>query len=78
MLNQLIVSFGSGSADERKASTQAVIAKLTDEGTLFVAGAQWLDDWVMRISITSGATTESDIDIAAEAIVRAWREVERR
>jgi glutamate/tyrosine decarboxylase-like PLP-dependent enzyme len=76
VLNQLIVSFGTGDAQDRKKSTEAVIAKVLEDGVLFAAGAQWRDDWVMRLSLTSGATSEADIDIAAEAIADAWRQVQ--
>ena len=76
VLNQLIVSFGPGDAQVRKKATEAVIATVVEEGVLFAAGAQWRDDWVMRLSITSGATSEADIDVAAEAIVGAWRQVQ--
>lgn len=76
VLNQLIVSFGTGDAADRKKATEAVIAKVLEEGVLFAAGAQWRDDWVMRLSLTSGATTKADIDIAAEAIAGAWRQVQ--
>lgn len=75
-LNQLIISFGQGDALDRKKATEAVIAKVLEGGVLFAAGAQWHDDWVMRLSITSGATGEADIDMAAEAIVRSWRAVQ--
>ncbi len=77
VLNQLIVNFGSGDAAERKAATEAVIAATVASGTCFVAGASWRGDWVMRISVTSGATTEADIDMSADAIVQAWRGVRR-
>jgi glutamate/tyrosine decarboxylase-like PLP-dependent enzyme len=75
VLNQVIVNFGSGDADARKAATQAVIAKVLASGTCYVAGAAWRGDWVMRISVTSGATTEADIEMSADAIIAAWREV---
>jgi glutamate/tyrosine decarboxylase-like PLP-dependent enzyme len=75
VLNQLIVNFGTGDAEARKAATQAVIEKVVTSGTCYVAGAAWRGDWVMRISITSGATTEADIDLSADAIIAAWRAV---
>jgi glutamate/tyrosine decarboxylase-like PLP-dependent enzyme len=74
-INQLIVNFGSGDAAERKAATEAVIAKVQADGVCFVAGAAWRGDWVMRISISSGATTDADIDVSADAIITAWRAV---
>ncbi len=74
-INQLIVNFGSGDAEARKRATEAVIEKVVASGTCYVAGAAWRGDWVMRISITSAATTEADIDLGADAIISAWREV---
>jgi glutamate/tyrosine decarboxylase-like PLP-dependent enzyme len=77
VINQVIVNFGSGDAASRKASTEAVIARVQQDGTCFVGGAQWRDDWVMRISVISAPTTEADIDASADAIVAAWRAVQR-
>lgn len=74
-INQLIVNFGEGDATARKAATEAVIAKVQADGVCFVAGAAWRGDWVMRISITSGATTDADIELSADAIIAAWRAV---
>jgi glutamate/tyrosine decarboxylase-like PLP-dependent enzyme len=74
-INQLIINFGSGDAAQRKAATEAVIAKVQQDGVLFAAGAAWRGDWVMRLSISSGATTEADIDLSADAIIAAWRAV---
>lgn len=73
-INQLILNFGTGDAEARQADTEAVIARVLDSGVCFVAGAAWRGDWVMRISITSVATTEADIDLSADAIIAAWRE----
>jgi len=76
VLNQVIVSFGSGDAVARKSATEAVIAGTLASGACFVAGSAWRGDWVMRLSVTSGATTEADIDLSADAIITAWREVQ--
>ncbi|MGN6157302.1 MAG: pyridoxal phosphate-dependent decarboxylase family protein [Devosia sp.] len=77
VLNQVIVNFGSGDAKSRKASTEAVIARVQAGGVCYVGGAQWRDDWVMRISVSSAPTTEADIDLSAEAIISAWRQVRK-
>lgn len=74
-INQLILNFGTGDAEARKADTEAVIARVLDSGVCYVAGAAWRGDWVMRISVTSGATTEADINLSADAIIAAWRAV---
>ncbi|MDB5474129.1 MAG: aspartate aminotransferase family protein, partial [Devosia sp.] len=75
-INQLILNFGFGDSADRKLQTQAVIARVVADGTCYVAGAVWREDWVMRISISSASTTEHDIDLSADAVVRAWRQVQ--
>lgn len=75
-INQLIIGFGRGDAGARKVATEAVIARVQQEGVLFAAGAQWREDWVMRLSVSSAATTEADVELAAEAIIGAWRAVQ--
>lgn len=74
-INQLIVDFGSGDTTQRKALTEAVISGVQAGGVCFAGGAAWRGDWVMRISVTSVATTEADIDLSADAIIAAWRVV---
>lgn len=76
VLNQVIVNFGTGDAPARKAATEAVIARTLASGTCYVAGAAWRGDWVMRLSVTSGETTEADINLSAAAIIDAWRAVQ--
>ncbi|MEQ1770002.1 MAG: aminotransferase class V-fold PLP-dependent enzyme [Devosia sp.] len=76
VLNQVIVNFGNGDAAARKADTEAVIAKVQHGGVLFAGGAQWRGDWAMRLSVISAPTTEADVDISAEAIIQAWRDVQ--
>ncbi|MET3901274.1 glutamate/tyrosine decarboxylase-like PLP-dependent enzyme [Devosia sp. UYZn731] len=75
IINQLILNFGVGESIDRKRQTETVIARVIADGTCYVAGALWRGDWVMRISISSGATTERDIDLSADAIIGAWRQV---
>lgn len=72
-LNQVIVNFGHGNAASRRAATEAVITRVQQDGTCFAAGAEWRGDWVMRLSIISGETTENDIERSAVAIIAAWR-----
>ncbi|MHB1101945.1 MAG: pyridoxal phosphate-dependent decarboxylase family protein [Devosia sp.] len=74
-INQVIANFGEGDAEARKAATEAVIAKVQQDGTCFVGGAHWHGDWVMRISVSSGATTAPDVERSAAAIIAAWRAV---
>lgn len=76
VINQVLVEFGSGDGVARKAATEAVIAGVQADGTCFAAGTGWRDRWVMRLSVSSAATTPADIDRAANAIIRVWREVQ--
>jgi glutamate/tyrosine decarboxylase-like PLP-dependent enzyme len=75
VLNQVAVSFGEGDAAARKAATEAVIAQVQKDGVCFAGGASWHGDWIMRISVTSAATTMEDIEVSAQAIIDAWRKV---
>jgi glutamate/tyrosine decarboxylase-like PLP-dependent enzyme len=63
-LNQVLVSFGS---DER---TRSVIAALQKEGTCWCGGTLWHGRAAMRISVSSWATTEEDVDRSLEAMIR--------
>jgi hypothetical protein len=78
VINQVIVEFGEGDRAARKAATEAVIAQVQADGVCFVGGADWHGDWVMRFSITSGATTTADIELSADAIIAAWHSVQSR
>jgi glutamate/tyrosine decarboxylase-like PLP-dependent enzyme len=75
IINQLILNFGFGDNADRKQQTENVIARVVADGVCYVAGASWRGDWVMRISISSGATTERDIELSADAVINAWRYV---
>ena len=69
VLNQVLVSFGS---DER---TERVIAAVQDEGTCWCSGTTWSGRSAMRISVSSWATTEEDVDKSLEAIRRVAKDV---
>lgn len=64
VLNQVLVSFGDA---ER---TNRMIAVLQAEGTFWAGGTVWQGQTAMRISVSSWATTEADIDRSLEAIKR--------
>ena len=67
VLNQVLVSFGN--ADE----TRRVIAAVQNEGTCWCGGTEWHGRTAMRISVSSWATTEQDVERSIEAIVRTAR-----
>jgi glutamate/tyrosine decarboxylase-like PLP-dependent enzyme len=64
VLNQVMVSFGSA---ER---TNRVIAGIQTEGTCWCGGTVWQGRTAMRISVSSWATTEADVDASVEAMLR--------
>jgi glutamate/tyrosine decarboxylase-like PLP-dependent enzyme len=68
VLNQVLVSFGS---DEQ---TERVIAKVQQDGVCWCGGTVWKGRKAMRISVSSWATTEDDVDKSVAAIVKAHRE----
>jgi glutamate/tyrosine decarboxylase-like PLP-dependent enzyme len=65
VLNQVMVDFGS---PER---TRAVIQRLQAEGLCWFGPTVWQGHTAMRISVSSYATTEADVDLGLEAIFRA-------
>jgi glutamate/tyrosine decarboxylase-like PLP-dependent enzyme len=69
VLNQLVVAFGD---DER---TRRVIALIQDGGICWCGGTHWRGRAAMRISISSWATTEQDLERSLAAILAAHRSV---
>ncbi|HXW61797.1 MAG TPA: aminotransferase class V-fold PLP-dependent enzyme [Candidatus Acidoferrales bacterium] len=63
-LNQVLVSFGSSG------ETQRVIAEVQKEGTCWCGGTEWHGRTAMRISVSSWATTEEDVERSLAAIIR--------
>ena len=41
----------------------------------YIGGTAWRGEWVMRVSVTSGATTIDEGRITANAVIAAWRAV---
>jgi glutamate/tyrosine decarboxylase-like PLP-dependent enzyme len=64
VLNQVLVSFGS--ADE----TRRVIAAIQNDGTCWCGGTEWQGHTAMRISVSSWATTDEDVERSLAAMVR--------
>ena len=67
-LNQVLVSFGPDDL------TDQVIAAIQEEGTCWCGGTTWHGRRAMRISVSSWATTEADVDLCVEAMQRAYRQ----
>lgn len=68
-LNQVLVSFGSD------AVTRRVVELVQAEGTCWAGGTAWQGQAAMRISVSSWATTEVDVERSLEAIIRVARDV---
>jgi glutamate/tyrosine decarboxylase-like PLP-dependent enzyme len=63
-LNQVVVSFGDAEA------TRRIIAGIQNDGTCWCGGTVWQDQVAMRISVSSWATTEADVDKSLAAMLR--------
>jgi glutamate/tyrosine decarboxylase-like PLP-dependent enzyme len=69
VLNQVLVSFGDA------ATTERVVAALQLDGTCWCGGTVWHGETAMRISVSSWATTDDDVEKSLEAMLRAARSV---
>ncbi len=63
-LNQVLVAFGDAEITNR------VIAELQADGTCWCGGTVWQGQTAMRISVSSWATTDADVDKSLEAMLR--------
>jgi glutamate/tyrosine decarboxylase-like PLP-dependent enzyme len=70
-LNQVLVAFGDDDA------TRRVVAAIQQDGTCWCGGSAWQGRAVMRISVSSWATTEADVEQSLAAILRIAAEVKR-
>jgi len=68
VINQVLVSFGAPEV------TREVIRRIQEDGTCWCGGTVWQGKSAMRISVSSWATTEADVDRSLEAIARLARE----
>jgi glutamate/tyrosine decarboxylase-like PLP-dependent enzyme len=71
-LNQFMVRFGNDDA-----ATLATVQQVQDDAIAFIGAAQWRGNWVMRVSVTSEATTIKEADVTVDAVIDAWRRVRR-
>ncbi len=69
VLNQVLVAFGDAE------TTRRVIAAVQREGTCWAGASQWQGRAAMRISVSSWATAEADVERSLEAILRVAAEV---
>ena len=67
VLNQVLVAFGDAE------TTNRVVAELQTDGTCWCGGTVWQGQTAMRISVSSWATTDADVDRSLEAMIRIAR-----
>jgi glutamate/tyrosine decarboxylase-like PLP-dependent enzyme len=67
VINQVLVYFGS---TER---TKRIIQAIQEDGTCWCGGTVWQGRTAMRLSVSSWATTETDVDVCLGAIIRIAR-----
>lgn len=68
-INQVLVSFGTSE------KTNAVIKAIQEDGTCWCGGTVWKGRTAMRISICSWATTDEDMKMSLDAMIRIARSV---
>jgi glutamate/tyrosine decarboxylase-like PLP-dependent enzyme len=78
VLNQVLVAFDAADRPDDPAAadefTAAVIEAVQRDGTCWLGGTTWHGRTAMRISVSNWMTTEGDIDVSADAILRCARE----
>jgi len=67
VINQVLISFGS---DE---ITEKVIRAVQEDGTCWCGGTVWQGKSAMRVSVSSWATTEADVELSLGTILRLAR-----
>jgi glutamate/tyrosine decarboxylase-like PLP-dependent enzyme len=70
VINQVLVSFGAPDV------TRAVIQRVQADGVCWCGGTEWQGHTAMRISVSSWATTEEDVDVSVAAILKAMEMAE--
>lgn len=68
VLNQVLVSFGDADTTER------VITAIQADGTCWCGGTVWQGHTAMRISVSSWATTDKDVETSLAAMLRVAKQ----
>ncbi|MEW6367873.1 MAG: pyridoxal-dependent decarboxylase [Acidobacteriota bacterium] len=71
VINQVLVSFGDAE------TTRRVIAAIQQEGTCWAGASIWQGHTAMRISVSSWATTDEDVERSLEAMIRVAAEIRK-
>ncbi len=70
VLNQVLLRFSPPHEGGADAFTAEVIRRVQEDGTCWLSGTTWHGMNAMRVSVSNWSTTEKDIDVSAEAILR--------
>ena len=74
VLNQVPVAFGAArGAPGDDDVTDAVIAAIQCEGTLWAGASTWRGRRILRLSVSDAATTPDDVEASALAIIACWK-----
>jgi glutamate/tyrosine decarboxylase-like PLP-dependent enzyme len=80
VLNQVLVRFAGPDGDTDgslgDARTRAVIDAVQRDGTCWLGGTVWAGRVAMRVSVSGWQTTEADIEMSADAILRCVEAVD--
>lgn len=68
VLNQVLVSFGD------QETTDRVVRRIQEDGTCWCGGTTWQGKRAMRISVSSWKTTDKDVELSLNAILRIAEE----
>jgi hypothetical protein len=60
------------------ALTLATVEQVQRDAVAFIGASQWRGQWVMRVSVSSIATTLEDGLITVDAVRAAWEKVRAR
>lgn len=71
VLNQVLVAFGDAEM------TRRVVSAIQSDGTCWCGGTVWQGRTAMRISVSSWATTDADVDKSLEAMIRIAKGLKR-
>ncbi len=72
VLNQVLVGFGD---DER---TDRVLEAVQRDGTCWLGGTTWHGRRLMRVSVSNHATTEADVDVSVDAVLRLAASIDQQ
>ena len=73
VLNQVLVRFTPPHGGDADAFTDAVIARVQEDGTCWLGGTTWRGSRAMRVSVSNWSTTAADVERSAAAILKAAR-----